>query len=66
MIIENEDGDKYKPLELGNILERGFTWEDLRVETGTKEVIDTHAHFDLRDDLVEHLWQVKGCNTYEC
>lgn len=61
MIIENEDDDKYKLLDLGNMLERGFTWED-----GTEEIIDTDAHYDLRDDLAEHLWQVKGCNTYEC
>lgn len=65
MIIESEDCDKYKPLDLGNILERGFTWEDLW--QGTEEIIDTDVHYyDLRDDLVEHLWQVKGYNTYEC
>lgn len=27
MIIENEDGDEYKPVDLGNILERGFVLE---------------------------------------
>lgn len=41
----NEDGVEYKELDLENILERGFTWEDLQL--GREEIIDTNAHFDL-------------------
>ena len=49
---KNEDCVEYKELDLENILERGFTWEDLQL--GREEIIDTNAHFDLWDNLVEH------------
>ena len=63
MIIENEDGDEYKPLNLGNILERRLFWENMPHDT--EESIDTNAHFDLQGNFIEHLRQVIDGNTYE-
>jgi hypothetical protein len=41
---------------------RGLSFEDLL--TNTVEMEDEDTHFDLRGDLIEHLWAMKGANTW--
>lgn len=41
-------------------LQRGLSFEDL--VTHTRELENEETHYDLRGDLIEHLWQLKGTN----
>ena len=68
MIIEDESG---RDLEIrtpevasssSSGMRRGFTFADLTRETALIKDIDTYHN--LRDDLVQHLWEHKGLNAY--
>jgi hypothetical protein len=41
---------------------RGLSFEDL--VTNTVEMENEDTHFDMREDLIEHLWAMKGANTW--
>ena len=62
MIIEDEQGLSLEPFaDWGLPVERvrhPLSFRELR--TGTRELENVEAHFALRNDLMEHLWRVKG------
>ena len=68
MILEDESGVQGLENVLGvafddNVpMERGLTFEQLR--ENTKEIEDKDMHHNLRGDLIEHLWALKGQNMY--
>jgi hypothetical protein len=39
-----------------------FTYHDL--EAGTREIENIHIHFALRNDIIDHLWMLRGQNRY--
>ena len=43
-------------------MERGLTFEQLREHT--EDIEDEDLHYNLRGDLIEHLWALKGQNMY--
>jgi hypothetical protein len=68
MIIEDESGRDLKILtpevasSSSSGMRRGFTFADLTRETALIE--DTDTYYNLRDDLVQYLWEHKGLNAY--
>jgi hypothetical protein len=66
MILDDEDGvegleDIIGDLQVGAVpMQRGLTFQDLI--TGTSEILNSDTHFNLRGDLIEHLWKIKGAN----
>ena len=44
-------------------MERRLTFEQLLEDT--HEIEDEDMHYNLRGDLIEHLWALKGQNMYE-
>jgi len=68
MIIEDESGRDLKILtqevasSSSSGMRRGFTFADLTRETALIE--DTDTYYNLRDDLVQYLWEHKGLNVY--
>ena len=68
MIIEDESGTDLEILtpeaasSSSSGMRRGFTFADLTRETTLIE--DTDTYYNLRDDLVQHLWEHKGFNAY--
>ena len=66
MIIENELNTNLEPLydpDAPNNLWRGVTFDQYRDFVG--EVEDSNSHYSLRNDLIEHLWAIKGqCMIY--
>jgi hypothetical protein len=49
-------------LEDGGVqFQRGLSFEDLM--RCTRELHDEDTHYDLRGDLIEHLWEMKGSNV---
>jgi hypothetical protein len=42
----------------GGGLRRDLTFCDLNV--GTRELENLHTHYALRNDIMDHLWQIKG------
>jgi hypothetical protein len=66
MILDDEDGvegleDIIGDLQVGAVpMRRGLTFQDLI--TGTSEILNSDTHFNLRGDLIEHLWKIKGAN----
>jgi len=63
LMIENESN--YKPLfDVGsNVshLKRGLLFEDYC--QGTTQIEDVVTHYNLKNDLVKHLWAQKGNNA---
>ena len=68
MILEDESGVQGLENVLGaafddNVpMERGLTFEQLREHT--EEIEDEDMHYNLRGDLIEHLWALKAQNMY--
>jgi hypothetical protein len=66
MILDNERGLNLKQLFDGNFVlpprQRNLTFHEL--QEGTRQIEDIRAHFSLRNDLIEHLWQLRGDERY--
>ena len=65
MVIEDERKHDLQPLvEIKAALQFGHvvTFDDLA--TATQEIEDKNVHFNLRGDLIEHLWGSKGDATF--
>ena len=62
MIIEDERGLSLEPFaDWGLPVERVRHLLSFReLQSGTRELENVEAHFALRNDLIEHLWRVKG------
>jgi hypothetical protein len=62
MIVQDEqDGDFESIFDLpmrGGSMRRGLPFTELRA--GVREVEHVATHFKLRNDLVDHLWELKG------
>ena len=62
MILEDEKGLHLKPfVDLGGPSQNTpipFTFRDL--QDGTKEVENVETHFASRNDLIDHLWKLRG------
>ena len=61
MIIEDERDEALEPVNpLIDMLplRRGLTFEDLL--RGTESINNEIKHYALRNDLIEHLWELKG------
>ena len=66
MIIHDEQGQDLEPIfyqavASGSML-RDLTFRELNV--GTWELENFHIHFALRNDIIEHLWKIRGENRY--
>jgi hypothetical protein len=66
MIIEDEQNIQLEQL-FGNHVHVGqihgdFTYREL--EAGTREIENIHAHFAMRNDIIDHLWELRGQNKY--
>jgi hypothetical protein len=66
MIIEDEQDLGFEKLS-GNHVDVGqmhgdFTYCEL--EAGTREIENIHTHFALRNDIIDHLWVLRGQNRY--
>jgi hypothetical protein len=66
MIIEDEQNIQLEQL-FGNHVHVGqihgdFTYREL--EAGTREIENIHAHFAMRNDIIDHLWELRGQNRY--
>jgi hypothetical protein len=66
MILDDEWGLDLEQLFDGNFVlpprRRNLTFHELR--KGTHHIEDIQAHFSLRNDLIEHLWQLRGEERY--
>jgi hypothetical protein len=66
MIIEDEQDLSLEQLfpnpVVGERMRGYLTYREL--EAGTREIENIHAHFTLRNDIIDHLWQLRGCNRY--
>jgi len=66
MILEDEEGiegldDIISDLYDGNVpMQKGLSFDEL--PTSTREIANANTHFGLRDDLIEHLWMLKGAS----
>jgi hypothetical protein len=66
MILEDEAGVEGLEDILGDLpddappLQRGLTFDDL--VQGQIELENADTHYELRGDLIEHLWAFKGAN----
>jgi hypothetical protein len=64
MIIEDERdlGSIESPYESGAAEIRDFVWTSNFVSFVKKheEIRDSQTHFELKNDLIEHLWQWQG------
>lgn len=62
MIIDDEQGQDLEPVFdqgiSGGGLRRDLTFHDLNV--GTRELENLHTHYALRNDIMDHLWRLKG------
>jgi len=68
MIVKNEK-DEFglkdivtKLLDSNLSFDRDLSFEDL--VNGPAQIQDVNSHFGLRDDLIEHLWALKGDNMF--
>ena len=62
MIIEDEQGLPLEPFDDWGLPVEStplpFTFHDL--QSGTRELENAESHFALRNDLIEHLWRLRG------
>jgi hypothetical protein len=62
MIIDNEQGEDLEPIFeqgiSGGGMHRDLTFRELNV--GTRELENQHTHFALRNDIMDHLWRLRG------
>jgi hypothetical protein len=66
MIIEDEQHLGLEQLFCNQpgvgLMHRDFSYRDL--EAGTREIENIHSHFALRNDIIDHLWELRGQNKY--
>jgi hypothetical protein len=62
MIIHDEQGQNLEPIFdqgiFGGGLRRDLTFRDLNV--GSRELENLHTHYSLRNDIIDHLWHLRG------
>jgi hypothetical protein len=66
MIIEDEQDLGFEELSGNHVgvgqMHGDFTYREL--EAGTREIENIHTHFALRNDIIDHLWVLRGQNRY--
>jgi hypothetical protein len=66
MVIHDEQGKDLEPLFTPGVTDgdmpRGLTFRALN--RATREIENIQTHYSLRNDVIEHLWRLKGENMY--
>jgi len=66
MVIQDEDGEDLEPVFNQPIgsghMQRQLTFCELNA--GTRELENMQAHYGLRNDVIDHLWRLKGESTF--
>jgi hypothetical protein len=62
MIIQDEQGQNLEPIFdqaiSGGGMRRDLTFRELNV--GTRELENLHTHYSIRNDIIDHLWHLRG------
>jgi hypothetical protein len=62
MIVEDEQGQDLEPIFeqpiRGDGMRRDLTFWELNV--GTRELENLHTHYSLHNDIMDHLWHLRG------
>jgi len=68
MIVEDEQDEPGLKDIVTELLDNDLSFDrDLSFKdliSGTAEIQDVDSHFNLRGDLIEHLWALKGANMF--
>jgi hypothetical protein len=66
MIIEDEEDLGFEQLPGNHVgvgqMHGDFTYREL--EAGTREIENMHTHFVLQNDIIDHLWVLRGQHWY--
>jgi hypothetical protein len=66
MIIEDEQGQNFEPI-FYQAIQGGGMWRGLsfrELNAGTRELENMEMHFALRNDIMDHLWHLRGEGRY--
>jgi hypothetical protein len=66
MIIDNKQDLGFEQLTGNHVgvghMHGDFTYRELQV--GIRQVENIHIHFALRNDIIDHLWELRGQHRY--
>ena len=66
MIIEDEQNIQLEQL-FGNHVHVGHMYGDFtyyKLKASTREIENVHTHFAMRNDIIDHLSELRGQNKY--
>jgi hypothetical protein len=66
MIIEDEQGQNFEPI-FYQAIQGGGMWRGLsfrELNAGTRELENMEMHLELRNDIMDHLWHLRGEGRY--